>query len=405
MRLFNRFLLSPEGGEGNGNEENPPGSSPASDQGGSQPQVGGDKPAGDSNSDDLSAPSSSAGEKPNVFDESSHLLNAEGAEGSPLPDGGQDGKASDAAAKDGQAAAQAKPGPVLSQDSEAQFAKAFDERPEWKSLNTLLGDKAKEAKPFLRQLFQRETQLGQQVETLKVPAQLGERVRRALSDGSPEENRVAAENAVALVEMWREGRPEAVTMLENLLADVKGRIGLTLSSPDLVERARKIDEQVDSVRMTPEEGQQRKADLLEIEKSRAGQKRAEGQQKQTERQQVQARNEQLIADRTTALNEWEKLGPSKNPDYANEKTGLRMRVIREAQLLVGEREAQTGRLLSPQELVEVAKQAYEEVMTFAGGLLPKAREERVPLTGSSSGKAIASPRTYQEALDSAAAIL
>lgn len=401
MKIFSyggRVLLDPDesgqngGGQGAA-EATPPSAAPSGE---SQPPSGAEPPKPQ---DDKPPGSSPAGE-PTGFEKALDALQPEGTEGSQPPGGaGPDGGDKAAGHKDGQPAAAAKPAdPALPKEQEAALTKAFDERPEWKGILTLAGANAEKVKPFLRQVFQRETALAGQIETLKPDAELGGRLKAAAVDEH------AAANAVALVERWFAGDPAALGMLKELSNDLETRLGQTLSSPDLVERARKIDEQVDALKLTSEEAAAKKADLIEIEKARAGTKAATGKVKQTEQAQQQQRVEQIITQRTTALDDWEKLGPLKNPDYAS-RPKLRERVLNEAKLLVTERETDLNRVLNASEVVAVAQQAYESVMGFVSEVLPKPREERVTSGGGPSGGVKPRPKSYSEALDSAGSVL
>lgn len=385
--MADKEILDPPAG---GSGEAAPGSPPATgDQPGDSPPPTGDQPT--------DSPPSGAEPESNF----AKALNGLQAEDEPA----DDSPPSQAAQPAGDGAPKAKtdepangaPKPPTAPDLSHEYEKAFNERAEWKGLLALSKDPEK-AKPLLRQVLQRETALAGQIKQLQPVAELGQRLRAATKDDT------ATANAVALVEAWFAGKPEALGMLKELQGDLETRLGQRLTSPDLVAKAAKIDEALEAMHLLPEEAAERKAELLEIEKARAGQRQAENERKQTESQKQSEAVEKLIEARTVALNQWEELGPLRNPDYAN-RPEMQQRVIADAQVKITEREAKLGRMLNPAEMVECAQAAYDDVLKFLTGFLPKPQAQRLPPGGGSSRSGLPKAKTFGEALDSAAEVL
>gem|GEM_PF-5152545 len=393
-----RVLLIPQDGDGGGagaettQDDAPQDSFPATRQtGDSQPQA----------ADDHRPGSSPAGEdQPSAFESAlSALEPEEEGEGSPLPgEANTDGADATGADKDGQAQAKSTPEDVHSQNQEQAFTKAFDQRPEWKGVLSLSGQNAEKVKPLLRQIYQRETALAEQMDQIKPMAEVGERLRRAANDDT------VANNAVALVERWFAGDAAALTMLDELKADLQRRLGVVVSSPDLLERSKTIDRKVNDGLIDEETAAEHRALVLETEKARAQAKQATGRVQQTEAAQQGQAIEKLIAARTESLNDWEKNGPLKNPDYAG-RPELQTRVLNDAKILVVQREYELGRMLNAGEMVESAKQAYDGVMNLVRSLQPKPTRQRAISGNGSSATAAVRPRNFEEAVNRAEQVL
>lgn len=293
---------------------------------------------------------------------------------------------------DGPQAKPAKPG-ALSQEQEQVFTKAFSERPEWKEALRLAGPANEKAmRGTLRKVFQRETALASQVETLKPAAQITERIKRCTGD------EVGMENSVRLIEGWFEGTDEAEKMLEGLLTDMRARKGKTIVSADLKDRLAKAEQQFQDAYITEEQLQQIKQDLLEIEGARAGQKSAEGKVKQVELTTEQRQQEKLINDRTTALNTWEKAKARSDADYAV----IQRAVADRAKSLAEEAVAKAnGRWLSPKEITDIAEEAYKQVKAEFGQAVPRRRAKLPPPNDGGSSAELGE----QEPSDPAQAIL
>ena len=393
MRLRRSLFLEPLAVEGNGvadaaqSANDAPGDS-------STPRENEDSQPSDERKD-----SSPSGEKPSGYQKALDSLRPDDEEGSPLPgDGDSVGDDESAGDKDGQPGEGSKPADVLSQADTEAFKKAFDERPEWKGILTLAGPNAKKVMPLLRQVYQRETALGQQVSEMQPMADIGRRIRAATEDEA------ASANAVALVEKWFAGEPEALDILKNLTADLEKRLGRVLQSDDLVKKKEAIQRKLQDGLITEDDAEEQNAMLLEIEKSRAETQKASRNAKQFQAGRQDEQLNSLIQSRTMALNEWEKNGPLKNTDYAS-RPELRNRVLADAKEMVREREQELGRLLNATEIVEVAEKSYRSVVDFVSSFLPKTTRSRVATGQSSSATANARPRTYGEALNRAEQML
>lgn len=395
--IARRILLFPGDGDGGGDgtlqtahDDAPQDSSPATRQpGDSQPPA-----------DDPGPESSPAGETPSAFETALGGLEPDEEQaGSPLPGEAETGgEGATAASQDGQAGAKPTPEIVHSQEQEQAFTKAFDQRPEWKGVLSLSGQNAEKVKPLLRQIYQRETALAEQMNQIRPLAEVGERLRRAANDDT------VASNAVALVERWFAGDAAALTMLDELKADLQKRLGVVVTSPDLLERSRSVEQKFNDGLIDEDTAAEHRALLLETEKARAAARAANGKVQKTEAEQQGVQIERLIASRTTALNDWEKNGPLKNPDYAR-RPELQNRVLNDAKLLVAEKEQQLGRMLNAGEMVKVAQEAYDGVMTLVTAILPKPQRQRAIHGNGSSATAAARPRNFDDAVNRAEQVL
>lgn len=182
------------------------------------------------------------------------------------------------------------------------------------------------------------------------------------------------ENMRALVRNFNENPADAVPMLEQLLADAKARGGLTVTDDAIREKleAGSIDED------TARELQQAR---LERERS---QKAA---QTQTEQAQKAARKEMA-----TALDGWEKNIRERNPDYEK----LKPQVEKAFKVACYENPP-----ANTQEAIQLAQQAYDEVLTTVRQLVPARRASSPMRSTSGIGKPAHKPKSVDEAMDHA----
>jgi hypothetical protein len=323
--------------------------------------------------------------------------NQPGGEDSPSsPEATAEESSGGAATPDGPNGAPTKPKAAdVSQEQDGVFSKAFAERPEWKTaigIARRAGPEAeKQMREQLRTIFQRENAVVAQVEKLKPAAAIADRIKRCTGDEA------GLENSLRLIEGWFEGRPEAEQMLEELLTDLRGRTGKTLVSPDLQKRMETASQQMQDGLLDESQFEQLKADLLERERERAEKRSLETKVQRTERQATAAQQETMIADRTTALNDWEKNVARRDPDYARIQKLVTDRAVR----LADERNAKEKRWLSPQEMTAICDEAYKTVKTELGGFIPKPRA-RSPLP---AGDGPSGQFSEQEPSDPAQAII
>lgn len=281
---------------------------------------------------------------------------------------------SDGAPADEPNASQAKPkaADVLSQEQEQVFSKAFSERPEWREAISIARkagpDAEKSMRKQLRTIFQRETALAGQVEALKPAAQIADRIKRCTGDEA------GLENSLRLIEGWFEGRPEAEQMLEELLSDLRTRTGKVIHSPDLKQRWDSAQSEFNDGTLDETQLQQIKRDLLEIEGARAGKKTVESRLQAKQQGEAEQRQQTIIAERTTALNDWERNIGRRDPDYPR----IAKLVADRAARLAEARHAEAKRMLSAKEMVAICDEAYQTVKTELGGLLPKPRAKSPP---------------------------
>lgn len=192
------------------------------------------------------------------------------------------------------------------------------ERPEWQKL-TAIADKVspeagKEVRAVLRQMFKGQHDLQVLVEKAK-PAQ--EVVREMLQSVGGSE--VGFGNMRKLITTFDRDPAGAVPMLERLLGDARQRAGLVLQSPEFVTEAKALDQQVADGSLTKEAADKRKAEMIEVERTRADNKRAT-QRTQTEEQQrktqeTQAKIQAQVASINQAEADWAAAKKKIDPDF------------------------------------------------------------------------------------------
>lgn len=255
--------------------------------------------------------------------------------------------------------------------------KAFDERPEWKkALSLVPKEKAAEMREAMRTVLGREKEVAAQVEEkFKPVVQKFERFRKSVGDDQ------AVENTIALTELFQRGDPKAREMLVTLLNDLDARTGSVLTSKDLVDRSTAIQKQFDDGLITKEAADQKKADLLEIQKARVGQRQSETQVQQRQQEELRQRFQQQQNELANVGDAWDAEKRKSDPDYSSLKSLVESRA-----LAVGtERQQQKpqGVLISGVEL----RQILDESLTWAKAEAAKLRPAptaKQPITGTGS---------------------
>lgn len=272
-------------------------------------------------------------------------------------------------------------------DDLSQSDGAFHQRPEWRKLRELTGDKFKEVRPVLRQMLEREEGLKGTIEKLKHSETVVNRLRTATKGDQ------GLQDAVGLIEKFDNDPAASVPMLEQLLADARQRGGLEISSADLKPDLQKLDEQLESGIIDQAEYDKQKGRLTEVEKARVKAKDAERRVKATEQTEVQRQQEALVRDRQTALADRERLVWSKDPDFPK----VRNLFLDRATKMVEQATAKKGSLLTAEEMVQQADAAWKAIKEEVGALLPKPKPSRATVHNhGSSRSATGQPRTAQE---------
>lgn len=263
----------------------------------------------------------------------------------------------------------------LTQEQEQALNKQFVGRPEWsKVLNAAPKEKQKEVRQAMRTIYERENSLHQIVEKQKPHVQTYERLERATG------GKEFVENTIQLIEEFQKGSPKAREMMLTLLNDLDVRTGQVLTSQDLVQRNKAIDDQLTQGTLDEAQAQQLRKDLLEIEKARITSKQSETERKQREEHEQRSTVEGQVTAAKTAGNDWEKGKMSSDPDYPS----LRTMVAGQAALLRDQHPlVQEGKILTPVEVTKLLDKALEMVKAEAAKLRPPPKP-RNGLNGSSS---------------------
>lgn len=276
----------------------------------------------------------------------------------------------------------------------------FQQRPEWKQLHALTGDKFAQVKPILRQMMTRETHLTQKVRELEPSRKLEQELRT--HTGNTEQG---MQGLRGIVKAYATEPDKAVPILRQMLADAEQRAGMVVVSDDLKARAAEIDQQVTDGLMDKAQGEKLKQTIVETERARAGRKQAEARLQQTESERQQREASAASQAVEGALNRWEDNIRERDPDFGevteldDPKHGESVAdQVFDAICLKAQRAAAAGRALTQDDVIAEAKRVYG----LARGRLPQpaGREQRVVTSTRSSVTAKpASPRNVREAMD------
>lgn len=269
-------------------------------------------------------------------------------------------------------------------ESEAALKKAFDERPEWKkALSLVPREQVGTMRDILRGVLTRENEVLERLETVKpVLASYG-RLQTAVGDDPR-----ALDGVITLAELHAKADPRARELLMLLLNDLDSRTGSVLTSPDLKKRGADIDELAEAKVIDAAEAQTRKADLLEIERSRATERGARAmEQNLTKTQQRRSFETQQEALNVTC-NQWEQETLKSDPDYPSLKE-----VVEQRAYMIGMEEQQKlkNRLLNTAEMKKILDDALVWSKDQAARFKPAPRA-RSPLSGSSGGSSAQNSR-------------
>lgn len=182
------------------------------------------------------------------------------------------------------------------------------------------------------------------------------------------------QNLRALARTFDQSPADAVPMLEKLLEDARARGGLVISDDDL-----KADLDAGLV------SEERAKELQQARIERQNREQAEKQRGE----QGQAQAKQAIV---TALDAWQQNIQSKNPDFGK----LQPRVQREFQALCA-----VNHPANPQEAVQLAQKAYDDVLSWVQQQLPKPRANNPVRSLNGAGKPTRKPTSVDDAMDAA----
>jgi NADPH-dependent ferric siderophore reductase len=211
-----------------------------------------------------------------------------------------------------------------------------------------------------------------------------------------------------VVRAFAVGDPAAIPVMEKMLEQMKARNGMVVQSPDLKAKLAKIDEAVAQNQITPEDAQERKNELLEVEKARAGQTRTQAELEQERKRADQQWREKMASNNEAALNEWETSVRTKDPDFGNvtdegdENHGVSIadQVFTELQARLSAKPP-----ASQAEMVATAQKAYDTVKRRMSQFTPKPRAMKPVTSENSSRTAKVKPKSFKEAAESATGIL
>jgi hypothetical protein len=281
---------------------------------------------------------------------------------------------------------------------------AFNERPEWKDLSQAMPKEAwDKARPIVRKLMEREGALNTQLAQAKPDLETLKEFKTLTGD----EN--GFEFFRQVTRLFAASDPKGIPILEGMLKQLRERNGMVIQSPDLSAKTAEIDQAVQNGQLTDEQAQARKADLLEVEKARAGQKQTQAQLDQQRQREQQAQVETQTRANQTALDSWESSIRTKDADFGNvtEESDPQHGVSKADQVmseLTASLQAKPPR--NQQELVAAAQKAYDVVNRRLAAYLPAPKPIKAPLGSDvSSRTAKVKPKGFKETSEAATGIL
>jgi hypothetical protein len=346
--------------------------------------------------------------KPPTFAET--LGQAKELLGKDLPEQGEEAAEKSATAKPDTAEATAAEQAVKDEqarkaaEAEKGSDAAFNERQEWKDLATAMPKEAwDKARPIVRKLLERENALNGQLTQAKPDLDTLKEFRTLTGD---EKGFDFFRN---VTRMFAASDPRGIPVLEGMLKQLRERNGMVIQSPDLTSKTAEIDQAVQNGQLTEEQAAARKADLLEVEKARAGQKQTQAQLEAQRQREQQSRVETQTRANQTALDDWESSIRTKDADFGNvtEESDPQRGVSKADQVLTeltASLQAKPPR--NQQELVAAAQKAYDTVNRRMAAYLPRPKAIKAPIgSDSSSRTAKVKPKGFKETADSATSIL
>ena len=281
---------------------------------------------------------------------------------------------------------------------------AFNERPEWKEISQAMPKEAwDKARPIVRKLMERESALNTQLTQAKPDLETLKEFKTLTGDEK------GFEFFQHVTRLFAANDPKGIPVLEGMLKQLRERNGMVIQSPDLAAKQAAIDDAVSKGQLTEEQAQQRKDDLLETEKARAGQKQIQAQLDQQRQREQQAQVETQMRANQTALDGWESSIRTKDADFGNvtEESDPQHGVSKADQVmseLTASLQAKPPR--NQQELVAAAQKAYDVVNRRMAAYLPTPKPIKAPIgSDSSSRTAKVKPKGFKETAEAATGIL
>jgi hypothetical protein len=332
--------------------------------------------------------------------------------GKDLPEQGAGEEAADKSATAKPDTAEATPAEQAAKDEQARKAAeaekgsdaAFNERQEWKDLATAMPKEAwDKARPIVRKLLERENALNSQLTQAKPDLDTLKEFKTLTGDEK------GFEFFRNVTRLFAASDPKGIPILEGMLKQLRERNGMVIQSPDLAARSKEIDDAANLGKMTPEQAEAHKADLLKIEEARAGQKQTQAQLEAQRQREQQSRVETQSRANQTALDDWEGSIRTKDADFGNvtEESDPQHGVSKADQVmseLTASLQAKPPR--NQQELVAAAQKAYDVVNRRMAAYLPKPKPIKAPIgSDSSSRTAKVKPKGFKETSEAATSIL
>ena len=255
--------------------------------------------------------------------------------------------------------------------SQSESEKTFTKRPEWlrvtKIVDSLGKEAGKEVRTTLRELFEKETVLTQEL-TKARPAV--EWVTQYAAEAGGE---LGVANTLKFFKTFNHDPANAVPFLEQALADARKRAGLVIQSPDLIDQQKQLEQAVADGAITPEQAEQRRKELTEVESSRAVVKRVtaktEAEQRQAAERQQAEQQAQWVQQTDAAEAAWTEAKGKVDPDFAT----LKPTFDKFAQLEAIEFQTANKRLPNPAEAKQILEKAYADAKKDALRWQPKKR--------------------------------
>jgi len=281
---------------------------------------------------------------------------------------------------------------------------AFNERPEWKDLSQAMPKEAwDKARPIVRKLMERESALNGQLTQARPDLETLKEFKTLTGDEK------GFEFFRNVTRIFAANDPKGIPILEGMLSQLRERNGMVVKSPDLIARLEEVDKADKLGQLTPEQAEDRRADLLGTERARAGQKMIQAQLDQQRQREQQAQVETQTRANQTALDGWESSIRTKDADFGNvtEESDPQHGVSKADQVmseLTASLQAKPPR--NQQELVAAAQKAYDVVNRRMAAYLPAPRPIKAPIGSESSSRtAKVKPKGFKEVSEAATGIL
>lgn len=281
---------------------------------------------------------------------------------------------------------------LLHSEQEKVTAK-YTERPEWHKL-TAIADKVgkaegKEVRATLRELYQHQDALQQQVEKSKPALEVVQEMFQSVGNSEQGFN-----NMRTLIKNFEADPANAVPMLEVLIQDAKKRAGLVVSDTQLASEEQKLQEKLNDGLITEEEAEQRRQELLEVQQARLSKSQAE-QREQAERQRrEQAARKAAETELEQIEARWVSEKQKSDPDYTALESLHGAFIQKNAIKFHND----NGRLPNTTEAISLLEKSYKEAKAEALKFKPAPKERKVVKSnqGSSLDNRHAPSSEYEE---------